>query len=284
MSSLLQFGRSATKSRRFMILETCIEKNNQAKLHSGSWRVRLLSTSLSLGLMSAGVTAFAGLSAEPAAAQNAAATGAIESSVSGGSEQNPASQEALPPSEMPPTAYLQGGAALSSSEIDAWLASPTLNLPGNPNGGVVNFITRLAGSDGRAVLALIQMAEADETPLRINQISRGLARTRNAASSTAMEYASFMDERVAGSTSQRLIEAYQAALQENTAALAAGTVGSGPDGGSLSGNTNVGGSNGDGTDNGTFANAAFSTVLSASYSGNVSGGVTSISADGSPAD
>lgn len=204
------------------------------------------------------------LSISPAKAQDASpptVQPAIEDSASA---PGPISQ----PSDNPaPSAFLQGSAALPSAEIETWLANPTLSFAGNLSGSIVNYIVRLSGSDSRAVLALIQLAEADETPLRINQISRGLARSRNNASGVAIEYASFMDERVASSSSQRLIEAYQAALQEGTAAINAGAVGAGPDGGSLSGDTNVGGGSGDGGVGGTVATRGFDTVLSASYSG-----------------
>jgi hypothetical protein len=205
------------------------------------------------------------------------------SEVTAGAEEPTVSVVASPPDSsvaaVTPRAYLSGASALPSTEIEAWLSDPKVSFASISGADIVSYITKLTGSDGRTVSTLIHTAETDASPLHINQIARGMAKARNAASEVAVTYAEFVDTSVAGSTSARFIAAYQAALGEETAAInAPGGVAGGADGGSLSGGTNMAGSGNAGT--GGFENGPFNVLLSASYSG---GEVTaSIANDGSP--
>ena len=133
---------------------------------------------------------------------------------------------------MAPVACFQSPAKLSEGDIAAFLAAPASLLTENPNGGLPlsSRVRALAGSSSStidAIFALVSGANADQKAA----IGSGLARAARACAASNPEYATLIQEKVAGASSPELVTAFLAASNEVQTAALGGLTGGATGGG-----------------------------------------------------
>lgn len=120
-----------------------------------------------------------------------------------------------------PAAYLSGAERLSEDAVNQWLQQPDSIFSTYPAGGLPlsNFVRHLAGSDNRTVEELVDVAkDTKASSAQVAAIGAGLARAAQGGQRSAPLYAVYIQQRVALSSNSGLIDAFLAALSDQSVA------------------------------------------------------------------